>query len=124
MDKIEASISRNRRLRLLSTLLEWGNRRRDDTSASLGKFSSDEGDPLNVGVSIVAGEAELGGEAGSDGLSEKQRDRSASLLIQGDLKRTGNGILSGILESGEEHGETLPRAGRMGLSEDSNNFGV
>lgn len=44
----------------LSALLIWGDGSSDDGGTGLGEFGSDEGDTLDVLVTVFAGEAELG----------------------------------------------------------------
>ena len=44
-------------LRLGTRVLEWGDGRGDDSSASAGQFSCDKGDTLDVLVAVLPGEA-------------------------------------------------------------------
>ena len=104
--------------------LVGGDRGGDDRGTSAGQLGSDEGNALDVGVAVLAGEAELGGELVADGVTEKEGDGAATLLVQGHLESAGNGILAGVHVTGQEDGETLGSARGVGLAEDLDNLGV
>jgi hypothetical protein len=45
-------------------------------------------------------------------------------LVEGDVESTCDGVLARVLVSGQEDGETLLAAGRVGFAEDADDFGV
>lgn len=96
----------------------------DDGGAGLGQLGGDEADAVDVLLAVLAREAELGGELGADGVAEEERDAAASLLVKGDVQSAGNGVLAGVGVAGQEDGETLLVAGRVGLAEDLDNLRV
>jgi hypothetical protein len=104
--------------------LEGCDRSGDHGSAGLGQLGGDEADAVDVLLAVFAGEAQLGGELGADGVAEEERDAAASLLVEGDVEGAGDGVLAGVGVAGQEDGETLLVAGRVGLAEDLDNLGV
>jgi hypothetical protein len=96
----------------------------DHGGAGLGQLGGDEADAVDVLLAVFAGEAQLGGELGADGVAEEERDAAASLLVEGDVEGAGDGVLAGVGVAGQEDGETLLVAGRVGLAEDLDNLGV
>lgn len=102
----------------LSGVLEGSDGGSNHGSTSLGELSSDKGDALDVLVAVLAGEAKLRGELRADSLTEKQGDGATAVLVEGDLKSTGDGVLAGIVETGDEDGETLLVSGRVLLAKD------
>jgi hypothetical protein len=96
----------------------------DHGGARLGQLRGDEPNAVDVLLAVFAGEAQLGGELGADGVAEEKRDAAASLLVEGDVEGAGDGVLAGVGVAGQEDGETLLVAGRVGLAEDLDNLGV
>jgi hypothetical protein len=96
----------------------------DHGGAGLGQLGGDEADAVDVLLAVFAGEAQLGGELGADGVAEEERDAAASLLVEGDVEGAGDGVLAGVGVAGQEDGETLLVAGRVGFAEDLDNLGV
>lgn len=96
----------------------------NDGGTGAGELGGDEGDALDVGVAVLAGEAELGGELVADGVTQQQGDGASTLLVQGDLQSTGDGVLAGIGVTGQEDGETLGGARGVGLAQDLDDLGV
>jgi len=104
--------------------LERRDRGGNNHRAGLGKFGSDESDAANVAVPVIAGEAELRGELGADGLAEEEGDGAAALLVEGHVEGAGDGVFARVLVAGKEDGETLLAAGRVGFAENADDFGV
>jgi hypothetical protein len=96
----------------------------DDGGAGLGELGGDEADAVDVLLAVLAGEAQLGGELGADGLAEEERDAAATLLVEGNVQGAGDGVLAGVGVAGEEDGETLLVAGRVRLAEDLDDLRV
>lgn len=96
----------------------------NDGGAGAGQLSSDKGDTANVLAAVLTAEAELRGELRSDGLTEQESDGAATLLVEGHLQGTGNGVLAAVLVTSKEDGETLLGTGRVRLAEDLDNLGV
>lgn len=103
---------------------ERGNRCANDTGTGAGELSGDESDTLDVGVAILAGEAEFGGKLGADGFAEEEGGGAAALLVECDLKGTADRVLAAVGEAGEENCETLFVAWGVGLAEDLDDFRV
>ena len=104
--------------------LEWGNGRGDDGRAGLGELRCDEADALDVDAAVLAGEAELRGELAADGFAEEEGDGAAALLVEGHVEGAGDGVFAAVLVAGEHDGEALFVAGRVGLAQDADDFGV
>lgn len=96
----------------------------DDGRTSAGEFASDERDTLDVGVAVFAAEAEFGRQLVADGVTQQQGDGTTTLLVEGDLQSTGDGVLAGVHVTGQEDGETLQSTRRAGLAQNLDNFGV
>jgi hypothetical protein len=124
VDKVEVSELLDHLTSVLSGILVWCNRGGNDGGSRAGKLGRNEGNAANVGSTVRAAEAKLGGELVADGLAQKQGDGSATLLVEGDLQGTSNGVLATVLVTGQEHGETLRGSGRVRLSEHLDNLGV
>lgn len=60
----------------------------------------------------------------ADSVTQEQRDGSATLLVEGHLESTADGVLSAVLVTGEENGETLGGARRVGFAENLDDLGV
>lgn len=96
----------------------------DDGGTGAGQLGGDEGNALDVGVTVLAGEAQLGGELVADGVTQQQGDGAATLLVEGHLQSTGDGVLAGVHVTGQEDGETLAGTRGVGLAQDLDNLGV
>ena len=59
-----------------------------------------------------------------DSLPQQQTDTSTSLLVKGDLESLSDGILSRVVETSEEKGETLLVSRRVRLSKGLDDGGV
>jgi len=108
----------------LAAGLEGRDRGGDDGGTGPGQLRGHEADAVDVLLAVLAGEAKLGGQLGADGVAKKEGDAAAALLVEGDVQRARNGVLAGVGVAGEEDGETLLVAGRVGLAEDANDLGV
>ena len=108
----------------LAGVLIRSNRSSNDSSTSPGKLSGNERDALDVGVTVLAAKAELGRKLVADSVTEQQRDGASTLLVQGDLQSTSDGILAGVHVSGKEDGETLVGTRGVGLAKDLHNFRI
>lgn len=108
----------------LARVLVGSNGRGNDGGTGLGELGGDESNALDVLVAVLPGEAQLGGELGADGVTEQERHGAATLLVEGHLQGTGNGVLAGGVVTGQEDSETLVGAGRVGLAEDLDDLGV
>ena len=104
--------------------LEGCDRGGDDGGAGLGQLRGHEADAVDVLLAVFAGEAELRGQLGADGVAEEERDAAAALLVEGDVQGACDGVLAGVGVAGKEDGETLLVAGRVGLAEDADDLGV
>ena len=104
--------------------LEGRDRGGDDGGAGLGQLRGHEADAVDVLLAVFAGEAELRGQLGADGVAEEERDAAAALLVEGDVQGACDGVLAGVGVAGKEDGETLLVAGRVGLAEDADDLGV
>lgn len=60
----------------------------------------------------------------SEFFTEEKRDGSLTLLLQCDLERTGDGVFSGVVETGQEDSEALLGSRRVGFSKDLYNASV
>jgi hypothetical protein len=58
------------------------------------------------------------------GFAEEEGDGASSLLVEGYVKGTGDGVFARVLIASEENSETLFAAGRVGFAEDFDNFRV
>lgn len=90
----------------------------DCRSASPCQLSSNKGDALDVLVSVVGAEAQLGGQLRSNSLTQEQRDRSATLLVEAGLESLGDVVLARVVQAGDEESETLLGLGRVRLAQD------
>lgn len=96
----------------------------DDSGTGAGQLGGDEGDALDVGVAVLGGEAQLGGELVADSVTEQQGDGAATLLVESNLQSTGNSVLAGVHVTGQEDGETLSSTRGVGLAQNLDNLGV
>lgn len=110
-----SSILHNVILCSLSAGLVGRNRGGDDSSASSGELSRNVGDAQNVLVPVLVGETKLGRQFASDCFAEKERDRSATLLVENGLKRATDRILARVVKTGQQQGEALLVARRVAL---------
>lgn len=124
VDEVEVSSLRDGVAGVLPRVLVGGDGGGDDGGAGAGQLGGDKGNALNVGVAVLAGEAQLGGELVADGVTQQQGDGAATLLVQGDLQSTGDGVLAGVHVTGQEDGETLRGTRGVGLAQDLDNLGV
>jgi hypothetical protein len=108
----------------LAGLLVGSNGGGDDSGTGAGELSGNEGNALDVGVAVLAGEAQLGGELVADGVTQQQGDGTTTLLVQGNLQSTGDGILAGVHVTGQEDCETLGGARGVGLAQDLDDLRV
>lgn len=109
---------------LLASLLIGGNGGNNDTGTGSGQLSGDEAKTVDVDITLTLTEAELGRKLATDSLTEQQRDRATTLLVESNLEGAGNALFLGSVVSGQEDCETLLGAGRMRLAQQSNNLGV
>ena len=108
----------------LAGVLVGSNWRGNARGAGAGELAGDEGDALDVGVAVLAAEAELRGQLVADGVTQQQGDRAATLLVQSDLQSTRDSVLARVHIPGQEDGETLSGARRVGLAQDLDHLGV
>lgn len=92
---------------ILARFLVGGDGGGDDGGTGAGQLRGNEGNALDVGVAVFAGEAELGGELVADGVAQEEGDGAATLLVESDLESAGDGVLAGVHVTGKEDGETL-----------------
>ena len=124
VDQEEGTVLGNGLTSGLPGVLVGGNGSGDNSSTGLGQLASNEGDTLDVGVAVLTAEAQLGRELVADSVTEEERDGTTTLLVQGDLQSTSDGVLAGVHVTSKEHGETLSVARGAGFTQDLNNFGV
>jgi len=124
VDEEEGPVLGNGVAGVLARGLVGGDGGSDDGGAGAGQLGGDKGNALDVGVAVLAGETQLGGELVADGVTQQQGDGAATLLVEGHLQSTGNGILAGVHVTGQEDGETLGGARGVGLAQDLDNLGV
>lgn len=110
--------------RELAGLLVRSNGGGDDSGTGTGQLGGHEGNALDVGVAVLAGEAQLGGELVADGVTQQQGDGTTTLLVQGNLQSTGDSVLAGVHVASQEDGETLGGARWVGLAQNFDNLGV
>lgn len=108
----------------LSAGLEGRNGRDDGGSAGLGELGGDKGNAGDVLVAVGAREAKFARELGAHGIAEEEGDGAASLLVEGDVEGTGDGVLARVLVASQEDGETLLAAGRVGFTENADDLRV
>ena len=108
----------------LAGLLVGSNRGSDDGGTSAGKLRGNKGNALDVGVAVLAGEAQLGGELVANSVTQQQGNGATTLLVKSDLQSTGNGVLSGVHVTSQEDGETLGGTRGVGLAQNLDNLGV
>lgn len=66
----------------------------DDGGTGTSQLTGNEGDTLDVLVAVLAAEAKLGGELVTDGVTQQKGNGTSTLLVQGDLQSTGDGVLA------------------------------
>lgn len=109
---------------MLPALLKRRNGRGNHSRTGLCEFGRDERNARNVLVTVLAAEAEFGGELVADGVAEEERDAAAALLVEGDVEGAGDGVFAAVLVACEEDGEALFVARWVGFAQDSDDFGV
>lgn len=109
---------------LLAGILVGCNGSNNDTGTGLGQLGSNESETADVDVTLALAESEFRRELAADSLTEQQGDRATTLLVQGDLEGAGNVLLLGGVVTSQEDSKTLLGAGRVGLTQESNNLGV
>ena len=125
MDEEEGSAQvRNGLASGLPRVLVGSNGGGDDGSTGAGQLTGDEGNALDVLVAVLTAEAQLRRELVAHGVTQQQRDGATTLLVQGDLQSTGDGILARVHVTGKEDGETLEGTRGARLAQDLDNFGV
>jgi hypothetical protein len=124
MYKVKASVFFNQLACLITRVLERRDRGRDNRRTGFRQFGGDKGDTSNILLAVGAREAEFGGEFVADGFAEEEGDGTSSLLVEGHVQRARDGVFARVLVPGEENGETLFTAGRVGFAEDFNDFGI
>ncbi len=83
-----------------------GGDRRAYRGAAGGRHSrGDKADPRNVGVAVLAGEAEPLGQVQSDDVAVEQRHPAVTALQQSADEQPGHGRLARSRQTGEHHGE-------------------
>ena len=96
----------------------------DDGGTGTGQFTSNEGNTLDVLVTVLTAEAQLRGELVADSVTQQEGDGASTLLVQGDLQSTGDGVLARVHVTSKEDGETLERTRGARLAQDLDNLGV
>lgn len=124
VDKVETTKLFNGLAGILASFIVRGNGRNDSCSAGASQFTSNECLTGNVDITIALGEPEFGGKFLTDILTHKEGYRARTFLVERDLQGTGQGVLSGGMETGQENGETLLGARRVGLAKNADNFWV
>lgn len=109
---------------VLASILIGRNGGSDDGSTGLGQLRGNKGDATNVQASVLAAEAQLGGELGAHRLTQQQRHGSTAALVQRRLEGTCDLVLAGVLVARQEDGEALfPRQWVL-LSQHLDHLGV
>ena len=96
----------------------------DDGGTGTGQFTSNEGNTLDVLVTVLTAEAQLRGELVADSVTQQEGDGASTLLVQGDLQSTGDGVLARVHVTSKEDGETLEGTRGARLAQDLDNLGV
>ena len=91
----------------LAGILKRSNGGGNDCSAGLGQLGGDERDALDVEVAVLAGETKLRRELVSHVLTEQHGNGTTTTLVESGLESTGDLVLSAVLVTGHEDGETL-----------------
>lgn len=109
---------------LLAGSVEGSDGSGDDSGTGLGQLRGDKGDAADVDITVLAGEAQLGRQLVSDVLAEEHGDGAATALHEGNLQSAGDLVLTAVLVTSHEDGETL--LGRKGvlLAQDFDDLGV
>lgn len=124
MHEVETTRLLNHLAGVLARLVVGSNGSHDGSRTSAGQLTGNEGLAGNVDVTVALGETELRGQLGTDVFAHEERDRARALLVERDLEGTGKGVLARGVQTGEEDGEALLSAGRVGLAEDLDDLGV
>lgn len=124
VDEVEGSALLDHGAGSLARLVVRSDGGGDDGGTGASELGCDETDTSDVLVTVLLGEAELLAQLVTDGITEKQRDGTATLLVEGDVQGTGNGVLAGVGVAGKEDGETLLVTGGVRLAENLDNLGV
>ena len=109
---------------VLARLLVRGNGGGNHGGTGAGELGGDESNALDVLVTVLASEAQLGGELVADSVTQEQGDGATALLVQGHLQGTGDGVLARVHVTCQEDGETLGRARGVGLAQDLDHLRV
>ena len=110
-------------LGVLAGLLIGGDGTNDGNTTRLSDVGSNVSDTLDRGVSVLLGVTEVGGKVPPELITIKGGDGTATVLQESDGQSGSDGGLSGARETGEEDGETLPVAGRVGSPENLDHVG-
>jgi hypothetical protein len=124
MHKVKASVLLDELACLVTGVLKWRNGGGNNSSTGPGELRGDERDTCNVLFAVGAREAKLRGELVTHGFAEEEGDGASSLLVEGYIKGTSDGVFARVLVTSEENGETLFAAGRVGFAEDLDDFRV
>lgn len=108
----------------LAGLLVGGDRGGDDSGTGTGQLTGNKGDALDVLVAVLAAETKLRGKLMTDSVTQQEGDGTSTLLVQGDLQSTGDGVLARVHVTSKEDGETLERTRGARLAQDLDNLGV
>jgi hypothetical protein len=117
VDKEERAVLLNEVLGRLAATLERCDRGSDDGGAGPCQLGRDEGDARDVCVAVLAAKAQLGGQLGAHCVAEEEGDGAATLLVQCDVECARDGVLAAVLVPGQEDGEALLVAGRVGFAQ-------
>lgn len=124
VDEIKGAVLFDELAGVLSARLEGCNGGGNDGGTGLGQFAGNKANASDVGVAVLLVEAELGAQLVADSLAQEERNGAATLLVEGDVEGTGNGVLAAVGVAGQEDTETLLVAGRVRLAQDADNLGV
>lgn len=108
----------------LAGLLVGSDRGGDDSGTGTGQLTGNKGDALDVLVAVLAAETKLRGKLMTDSVTQQEGDGTSTLLVQGDLQSTGDGVLARVHVTSKEDGETLERTRGARLAQDLDNLGV
>ncbi len=86
--------------------VEGGDGRADGHPAVAADLGGDPADPRDVGLAVLAGEAEPGAEVAAYDVAVEARDGAGAVLQQPVVQGLGERGLAAAGESGEEHDET------------------
>lgn len=101
-EEVVSALSSNSLLDSLSRLLVWRSRGGNDGGTCLGEFGSDETDSEEVLVLVFVGDTKVGRELVSNVFTQKEGDGTGTVLLEGNLEGTGNGVLSGVVQTRQQ----------------------